>query len=126
MKNKHLFNKTIRIIFGSWYSLIGHTLLFVLILFIKNDLLFFNTFVSIEAIYIGIFILMAEYRQEEEKEKIEYSHRISDRKLVKEDVDITNNVMDEIKMLKHHQEISQKALEDIKNILSNNTTTPLG
>ncbi len=124
--NQHsgLFNKLIIALFGSWYSIIGHTVLFIIILILSHDLLFFTTFVSIEAIYIGILILMAEYRQEEEKEKKDMSHRESDRKLVKEDVNITQNVMDEIKMLKEHQMNSTKALEEIKSMLSTKTQTP--
>jgi len=64
---------------------------------------------------------MAEYRQETEKEKKEISHRESDRKLVREDVYITQNVMDEIKILKTHQQASSKALEEIRDILSIST-----
>lgn len=123
-QNSGLFNKLIIALFGSWYSIIGHTVIFIIILILSHDLLFFTTFVSIEAIYIGILILMAEYRQEEEKEKKDISHRESDRKLVKEDVYITQNVMDEIKMLKEHQMNSTKALEEIKKILSTITQTP--
>jgi len=118
MENRNLFNKLIRMFFGSWYAIIGHTILFILILFLSNDLLFFNTFVSIEAIYIGILILMAEYRQEIEKDKKDTSHRESDRKLVREDVYITKSVMDEITALKHHQKASSKALEEIKEMLT--------
>ena len=122
MNNKaSIFNKFIIALFGSWYSIIGHTILFIIILFVSQDLLFFNTFVSIEAIYIGVLILMAEYKQEAEKEKKDISHRESDRKLVKEDVYITQNVMDEIKILKTHQQASSKALEEIRDILSIST-----
>lgn len=123
MSNKNkLFNKIIITLFGSWYSIAGHTILFIIILFVSQDLLFFNTFVSIEAIYIGILILMAEYKQEEEKERKEISHRESDRKLVKEDVYITQHVMEEIKTLKAHQEASTKSLQEIKEILSSSTS----
>lgn len=105
-------------------SIIGHTIIFIIVIAISKDLLFFNTFVSIEAIYIGILILMAEYRQEAEKEKKEISHRESDRKLVREDVYITQNVMEEIKTLKTHQAAYTKALQEIKEILSSGTGTP--
>lgn len=118
MENRNLFNKLIRMFFGSWYAIAGHTVLFIIILFVSNDLLFFNTFVSIEAIYIGILILMAEYRQEIEKDRKDTSHRESDRKLVREDVYITKSVMDEITTLKHHQKASTKALEEIKEMLT--------
>ena len=123
MKRKNMFNKMIMLLFGSWTSVIWHTILFYLIIIYFKDLLFFNTLVSIEAIYIGIFILMAEYRQESEREKRESAKRYRDRSLVKEDVSITQNVMDEIKTLKKHQRSSAKALAEIKELLANQTTS---
>jgi predicted membrane protein len=109
--------------FGSWWSIAGHTLLFLFILKFSNDLLFFNTFVSIEAIYIGILILMAEYKEQTENEKKVLERRTKDRQLVKEDVDITSHVMSEIRLLRKHQEESSRALQEIKISLD---TTPRG
>ena len=120
MKHKHLFTEVIRLFFGSWYSLIGHTVLFIFMLFLYQDLLFFTTFVSIEAIYIGIFILMAEFKEQAERDALEDHRHVKDRQLVKEDVTLTHNVIEEIQMIKMHQEITSKALEEIKNALSKN------
>lgn len=81
-------------------------------------MLFFTTFVSIEAIYIGIFILMAEFEEEEAKKAIEEYRRIKDRQLVREDVTLTHSVIEEIQMIKHHQQITSKALDEIREALS--------
>lgn len=116
-----MFTKMITLLFGSWWSIAGHTLLFIAVLTFSKDLLFFNTFVSIEAIYIGIFILMAEYKEQTENEKRVIERRTRDRQLMKEDVNITSHVMDEIKQLKRHQAASNLALEEIKAALK---TTP--
>lgn len=97
---KNLFIKYTELFFGSWWSIIGHTFLFAIILVWSQDLLLFNTVVSIEAIYIGIFILMAEFREENAKAKKELNRHSQDRKLMKEDVDITQNVMKELKEIK--------------------------
>lgn len=118
MKHKYLFTEIIRLLFGSWYSIFGHTLLFIILLFVYPDMLFFTTFVSIEAIYIGIFILMAEFQEEAAREKLEASRHHQDRQLVREDVTLTHNVIEEIQMIKKHQALTAKALEEIRNALS--------
>ena len=103
--NDSAFIKIIYLLFGSWWSVIGHSILFITILVLFKDMLLFTTFVSIEAIYYGIFILMAASREENlkaEKEKIE---RSKDRRLVKEDVHITNNVMKEVEQI--HGDLAQ-------------------
>jgi hypothetical protein len=117
MKHKHLFTEIIRLFFGSWYSVIGHTIFFILLLFLYQDLLFFTTFVSIEAIYIGIFILMAEFKEQQERDALEDHRHVKDRQLVKEDVTLTQNVIDEIQAIKKHQHLTSKALEEIREVL---------
>lgn len=63
-------------------------------------MLLFTLIVSIEAIYIGIFILMAQDREEKAKEKSATQLRYKDRQLVKEDVTLTMNVKSDISNLK--------------------------
>lgn len=118
MKHHHLFTEIIRLFFGSWISIIGHTILFIAILIIYPNMLFFTTFVSIEAIYIGIFILMAEFKEQAERDKLEDHRHTKDRQLVREDVTLTHNVIEEIQMIKHHQQITAKALEEIRHALT--------
>ena len=94
--NDTFFVKTIYAVFGSWWSVIGHTILFIMLIAYFKDMLLFTTFVSIEAIYYGIFILMAANREESLKMQKAQLEREKDRKLVKEDVNITQHVMTEV------------------------------
>ncbi len=119
------FYKLIIICFGSWGSIIAHTVLFTLILIFSSDLLFFTMFLSVEAIFIGILILMATNREQAIIDKRTTERRVKDRELVKQDVNITHNVMEEIQLLKRHQMNSTKALAEIKDLLQT-TTTPKG
>ena len=121
---KNMFIEFTRIVFGSWWSVLGHTILFAIILLVFKDLLFFNTLVSIEAIYIGIFILMAEFREQKNRNILETNRRHKDRQLVREDVSLTHTVMDEIKAIKKHQQATSKSIEEIRNQISNNVSNP--
>ena len=124
-RHNRLF-KAILFIFGSWWSIAIHTIVFISIIFVFKDMLLFTTIVSIEAIYIGIFILMAESREEAEKERREMERRSKDRELVKEDVILTTNVSEEIIALKQMQSEMNEILKrlDLNNTQSNTTTTP--
>lgn len=97
--NDTFFVKTIYTLFGSWWSVVGHTLLFIILIVYFKDMLLFTTFVSIEAIYYGIFILMAANREETLKLQKAQVERAKDRKLVKEDVNITQHVMAEVEQI---------------------------
>ena len=61
---------------------------------------------------------------EAERAKLEAERRIRDRELVREDVVMTHDVMEEIQTLKKHHITTAKALEEIKTLLQN--TTPRG
>mgnify|MGYP001582722713 CR=1 FL=1 len=118
------FYKVIILCFGSWWSLLIHALVFAIILVVSSDLLFFTTFLSIEAIFIGVVILMATNREQVVVDKRTAERRIRDRELVREDVVMTHDVMEEIQTLKKHHITTAKALEEIKTLLQN--TTPRG
>jgi len=99
MQNEDKFIKAIYAMFGSWWSILGHTILFVFLLS-SGDLLFFTTLVSIEAIYIGIFILMAANREETMKREEAEHKRKADRQLVRQDVVLTEKVEAEVEKIK--------------------------
>jgi hypothetical protein len=117
MSDKKVFSEIVRVLFGSWYSILGHAIVFALILMIWRSMVLFTTIVSIEAIFISIFILMLEYRQEEYRERHEQLLRMQDRKLVKEDVDLTQHVVSEIAEIKKHQKQIIDSFEEIKKSL---------
>lgn len=108
-----LYTKLTMILFGSWWSVALHTLFFSYFVFFPNNLLL-TTIVSLEAIYIGILILMAENRQEELREQKEQREHRKDRKYLKDDVLITEDVMKEIKLLRKHHVETNKALKEIQ------------
>lgn len=56
---------------GSWWAVVLHGLWFFLWLYFSLDLLVLTVIVSLEAIFIGIFILMAEKKEEEIRRKKE-------------------------------------------------------
>ena len=99
MKHISAYN-IILFLFGSWFSVVIHVIFFFFLLYIWKDMLLFTLIVSIEAIYIGIFILMAQDREEKAKEKSATQLRYKDRQLVKEDVTLTMNVKSDISNLK--------------------------
>ncbi len=90
--------------FGTWWSVVVHTLFFILLL-LRRDMLLFTTIVSIEAIYIGIFILMAANREETVKMKQNQAMRKSDRALVNKDVNISEEMRTEVDEIKRDLEL---------------------
>ena len=67
---------------------------------------------------------MATNREQAIIDKRTTERRIRDRELVREDVNITNHVIEEIRLLKKHQIDSSHALTEIKDLLERATTTP--
>jgi hypothetical protein len=114
MDNKNVFSDLVRILFGSWYSVAGHTIVFFMILVLWGDLLFFTTLVSIEAIYISIFILMAEYKEEQYRNHLDDLRHKAENRLVREDVDLTQHVISEITEIKEHQRLINESFEKIR------------
>lgn len=93
--------------FGTWWSILAHTIIFVFLL-LAHDMLLFTTLASMEAIYIGIFILMAANREETLKMKQNQAMRKSDRALVYKDVNITTEMSLEVEEIKKDLELLLK------------------
>lgn len=89
-------------IFGSWASVIIHTFIFAGWLFFNFNIEKLLLIVSIEAIYIGIFILMAENIETAQRDRLREIEHKKDMAVVKQDV-----VVDK-KSLKEVQEVHQK------------------
>ncbi len=71
---------------GSWWAVVIHTLWFSIWLVFNFDLNLLTFSVSLEAIFIGIFLLMASNRAEEARDKKEERQRRGDRARI--DLDI--------------------------------------
>ncbi len=92
-------------IFGSWTSVAVHTLIFTGWFVLNWGLEILLIIVSIEAIYIGIFILMAENietAQRDSQQKIEHQR---DMAMVRQDVIVDRQSLKELREL--HQKIDQ-------------------
>jgi uncharacterized membrane protein len=100
-------------IFGSWASVIAHTLIFAGWFIFDINIEKLLMIVSIEAIYIGIFILMAENIETAQRERLREVERKKDMAVVKQDV-----VVDK-KSLKEVQEVHQK-VDQIQKLIKKN------
>ena len=74
--------------FGSWAGVIIHTFIFLAWFIFKWDLELLLVAVSLEAIYIGMFILMAENAESLVKERQEKSRREYQMKIIRSDAKI--------------------------------------
>ena len=97
-------------IFGSWGSVAVHTLIFASWFIFNWDLERLLVIVSIEAIYIGIFILMAENIETIQREQQRERKRLKDIAMVKEDVAVDKQSLKEI------QEVNQK-IDQVQKII---------
>lgn len=85
--------------FGSWISVLIHSIIFAGWFFLGFDLEVLLVAVSLEAIYIGIFILMAENEEGLEKERIRKAERQKDMRIIKDDVEVDKESLKNIRRL---------------------------
>ena len=71
---------------GSWWAVVAHTLWFTIWVVFDFDINKLTFSVSLEAIFIGIFLLMASNRGEEARDKKEERLRKSDRARIEMDI----------------------------------------
>ncbi len=89
-------------LFGSWISVLVHTLIFAGWFIFNWNLDHLLVIVSIEAIYFCIFILMAENIETAKRERQREYERQKDMSVVKQDVAVDRKALREL------QEIHQK------------------
>jgi len=71
---------------GSWWAIIFHTLWFIVWLIFDFSLEILTLWVSLEAIFIGIFLLMASNRAEAKRDKKEAAEQLRQRKMIGVDI----------------------------------------
>jgi len=74
MENKNFLDKVSKLIakfFGSWWAVVFHIAWFVGWLILTDDINLLMMWVSLEAIFIGIFLLMSSSKAEEERDRKE-------------------------------------------------------
>lgn len=115
MVEKHIFQKRItRFIswlLGSWAGVLFHAAWFGIWLHFNFSLDMLTLSVSLEAIFIGIFLLMASNEAEASREAKEARQRAKDRQTLKEDVALDEK---EIALLNH----LRKEFQDLKDELA--------
>jgi len=72
--------------FGSWWAIIFHTAWFAVWLTFNFSLETLTLWVSLEAIFIGIFLLMASSKAEIERDKKEAAEQLRQRKMIGVDI----------------------------------------
>jgi uncharacterized membrane protein len=80
------FTDLISAFLGSWWAVVIHTVWFSIWLSLDFDINLLTFGVSLEAIFIGIFLLMASNRTEEARGKKEERQRKSDRARIEVDI----------------------------------------
>jgi len=110
-------NKFIDIVYwlvGSWWAVIIHTLWFALWLIFRLNINILTLIVSLEAIYIGIFILMASDRAERERSFIRARRRKTDQERLKYDIKLDEKADRQLTEIKRLQKEIHAKLDGLK------------
>jgi uncharacterized membrane protein len=97
--------------FGSWSSVFIHTIFFVGWYYLGLDLEQLLSIVSLEAIFIGIFLLMAENIESKQNEFARQQERKRDMSVVKRDAAIDEEALKQLKQIR-------KQLNTLQNIIN--------
>lgn len=98
---------------GSWLSILLHSLFFAGWFYFRFPLEVLLVIVSLEAIYLGIFILMAENIETAQKEALREQQRKKDLAIVKQDVHVDEVALKKLKKL-------EKQLNTLHNLVEKN------
>ena len=119
-KDKSTLGKLTRAIawfMGSWWSVIFHTTWFAVWLVFNFDLNILTLWVSLEAIFLGIFLLMASNKGEEDRDRQESALRAKDRKRVEHDINLDEKADRQLIEIKRIQRQLAEDVEEIKKAL---------
>jgi len=86
--------------FGSWWAVFFHALWFAIWLVFNFSLEALTLWVSLESIFIGIFLLMAANRAEIERDRREAAEQLRQRKMVGIDISMDRKQVNEIAEIK--------------------------
>ena len=106
------FTDVVSIFMGSWYGVLFHTIWFTLWLILKLNIQLLTLIVSLEAIYIGIFLLMAANKEETIRRVTAFKDKKQDRQQMNFDIKLDQKAdrqLTEIKAIQKelHTEVSQ-------------------
>ncbi len=117
MKNPTSFGKKITQLtvwfFGSWIGVILHTVFFITWFVLNLELEVLLVLVSLEAIYIGMFILMAENAEAQQKERLEKRRRTQLMKIVNQDESVDRQTHTLVKKMHKDLQTLTQHLENL-------------
>lgn len=101
-------------IFGSWVSVLLHTIFFGSWIYFGFNLELLLIIVSLEAIYIGIFILMAENSETQQRDRIRETQRQRDMSIVEQDARVDEKSFKELKLIRKQLDVLYNAIQERK------------
>lgn len=99
---------------GSWWAVIIHTIWFALWLIFRLNIHVLTLIVSLEAIYLCIFILMAQNRSERERELREVKQRKVNEESLKYDIKLDEKADRQLTEIKRLQKELHGKLDGLK------------
>jgi len=99
---------------GSWLAVAFHTVWFSIWLIFNFNINLLTFSVSLEAIFIGIFLLMASNKAEVQRDLRETRERIRDRKRIEHDIKLDERADRQLAEIKHLQKELRQSLEKIE------------
>jgi len=119
-KTKTLFDRVTDLIswfLGSWWAVIFHTVWFAAWLIFNFDINLLTFSVSLEAIFIGIFLLMASNKAEIERDRREARQQAQDRKRIEHDIKLDEKADRQLTEIKRLQKELHREMRLVKNQL---------
>lgn len=120
-KTKTLMNRFTDLVswfLGSWWAVIFHTLWFSLWLIFDFDINLLTFSVSLEAIFIGIFLLMSANKAELKRDLQETRQRKRDRKSLEHDIKLDEKADRQLLEIKRVQKEIDQELRKIRKELA--------
>ena len=102
---------------GSWWAVFFHTFWFAIWLILDFDLNLLTFSVSLEAIFIGIFLLMSSNNAEIKRDLREARQRKNDRKRLEHDIKLDEKADRQMTEIKRWQKEMMSELKKIKKSL---------
>ena len=99
---------------GSWWAVIIHTIWFAIWLIFRLNIYVLTLIVSLEAIYLCIFILMAQDRSERQREIREARRRKIDEEGLKYDIKLDEKADRQLTEIKRLQKEIHQKLDGLK------------
>jgi uncharacterized membrane protein len=112
------FTDSVSSFLGSWWAVILHTLWFTLWLIFNFDINLLTFSVSLEAIFIGIFLLMSANKAEALRDKREARQRENDRKRMEADLKLDEKADRQLTEMKKLQKEIHQEVKSIKRRLN--------